>query len=444
VGGLREAIDKGQESWETEYRLRCRNGAYAIVQDKGFILRDPDGRGQRMVGGIRNVTEQRQMELQSVRTQRMESIGTLASGIAHDLNNVLTPVMMSIELLKFDKTNSPERAAILDTIQVSCRRGADLVRQVLTFARDLDGQRVPVDLRQLIGEFKRMVDESFPRNIRLVTDAPADLWSTTGDPTQFHQVLLNLAVNARDAMPGGGILTLRASNVTLGPHRPGPGREAKAGKFLLLQLSDTGTGISTDNCEHIFEPFFTTKKLGEGTGFGLAIVHTIVKSHGGFLSVDSEIGRGSTFNIYLPADPSLRATVSQPPSEPPMPRGRGELVLVVDDESAIREITRLTLESCGYRVITARNGAEAVEIYGKRWQEISLVLTDMMMPVMDGAAAVRALKLINPAAKIVIVSGLEISRETLAKVNRYLTKPYSAQVLARLVREVLDVQACPL
>jgi PAS domain S-box-containing protein len=439
VAGINDAVDNGAGSWSAEYRFRAKDGSYANVQDRGYILHDDAGNSIRMVGGIRDLTEERKNQMQSVRAQRMESIGTLAGGIAHDLNNVLTPVMMSIELLRINSDNVQDRMAILDTIKVSCRRGADLVRQVLTFSRGVDGQRVAIRLRQLVDELKGLISESFPRNIKIVTMVPDDLWPITGDPTQLHQVLLNLAVNARDAMASGGTLTLTAKNVSLDPREVGGSRETSAGRHVMIQVSDTGTGITTENCEHIFEPFFTTKGIGEGTGFGLAIVHTAVKSHGGFLTVESEVGRGTVFKIYLPADPSLRTLASLPPFHSDVARGEGELVLVVDDEPEVLEMTKRTLETFGYRVMTARNGAEAVAIYTKNMGTIAIVLTDMMMPVMDGAAAIQEIRRINPSARIIAVSGIDIGEETRGNVNEFLAKPYSAPDLIHMIRGVLDL-----
>jgi PAS domain S-box-containing protein len=437
VDGIHEAIRNGAESWEAEYRFRSSDGKFASVQDNGFIIRDEVGYGVRMVGGIRDVTDSKKAEEQTARAQRMESIGTLAGGIAHDLNNVLTPVMMSIELLRFDPKNDPSRKAILDTIQVSCRRGADLVRQVLNFARGIDGQRVEIQMTQLIEELKAMITESFPRNITIATHVANDLWPVTGDPTQIQQVLLNLAVNARDAMGKGGTLTISSSNIDIGPNSVGGGKYAHVGRQVLLQISDTGAGITANNRGHIFEPFFTTKKIGEGTGFGLAIVHTIVTSHGGFVTVDSDEGRGTTFNIYLPADPAVSTVLSPPPSESGAPRGSGELILVVDDEVAICDMSRRSLESFGYKVITASNGKEAVEIYSKKAREIALVLTDMMMPVMDGSAAIEVMKQINPSVKIIAVSGVNIPAEIRDSVSEYLPKPYTAVELVSLVDKIL-------
>ena len=439
---IHHAIDTGAESWSAEYRFRRKDGSYAFVQDRGYILRNAAGQAIRMVGGLRDLTEQKKMEAQYLRAQRMESIGTLAGGIAHDLNNVLAPILMSIELLKLDPGTDPDRSKVLDTIHLSCRRGADLVRQVLSFARGVDGERVAIRLRHLINDLEGIISETFPRNIQIVSDVANDLWPIMGDPTQLHQVLLNLAVNARDAMPKGGTLTITASNVILDAQYAGTSPEAQAGPHVLLQVTDTGVGIPPEVRERIFEPFFTTKELGKGTGIGLATVHTIVKSHGGFVTVDSEVGRGTTFKIHLPADPALRTTASQHPFNVDLPRGRDELVLVVDDEASIRDITKQTLEAFGYRAIIASDGAEAIALSALHAKEIAVVLTDMMMPILDGPATIQVLLRINPAVRIIAASGIDsgenVVKATSAGVKDFLLKPYTADTLLTLVREVLD------
>ncbi|MES1166749.1 MAG: PAS domain S-box protein, partial [Pseudomonadota bacterium] len=379
VAGIHRAIDTGVESWSEEYRFQRKDGSHAFVQDRGYILRDPAGKGVRMVGGMRDLTEQKKMEAQFVRAQRMESIGTLAGGIAHDLNNVLAPIMMSIELLRLDAGRDPRRAKTLDTIYLSCRRGADLVRQILSFARGIDGQKVALRLQHLIGDLRTIISETFPRNIQIVTNLPGDLWPISGDPSQLHQVLLNLAINARDAMPLGGTLTLAASNLTIDTLFAGTSRDGTAGTYVLLTVTDTGVGMTAEVRARIFEPFFTTKDPGRGTGIGLATVQSVVKGHGGWVDVESEVGRGTTFKVFLPADPALQSAGSKP-ALAEIPSGRGELVLVVDDEFSIRDITQQTLEAFGYKVITASNGAEAVGIYARRAREIAVVVTDMMMP----------------------------------------------------------------
>ncbi len=450
IESLHLAIDSRAESWSAEYHFRRKDGSYAFVQDRGYILRDATGRGLRMVGGLRDLTEQKKMEAQYLRAQRMESIGTLAGGIAHDLNNVLAPIMMAIELLKVDPANDPRRRKMLDTIYVSCCRGADLVRQVLSFGRGVDVRRTGIRLQNMISELEGIISETFPRNIRIVTEVSNDLWHIIGDATQLHQVLLNLAVNARDAMPHGGLLTLKAANVTIDDQYAGTSQAAKhgldhrikAGPHVLLRVTDTGSGIPAEIRERIFEPFFTTKEIGKGTGLGLATVHAIVKNHGGSISVYSEVGRGSTFSVYLPADPAYGTPASEHPFKDNLPLGQNELVLVVDDEVSIREITQQTLQAFGYRVLIARDGAEATALYAKNAGEIALVLTDMMMPVMDGAATIQVLRSINPSVRIIAVSGIEVATNTAQPTGielcDFLPKPYTAQTLIMLVREVLD------
>jgi CheY-like chemotaxis protein len=355
---------------------------------------------------------------------------------------VLAPIMMSIELLKLDSGNDPQRSKILDIIQNSSRRGADLVRQVLSFSLGFSDKRVAIQLGQLIDDLRGIINGTFPSNIRIISTVPGNLWPIIGDPSQLHQVLLNLAVNARDAMPHGGTLTLTAANLTIDAQYAGTSPEAKAGPYVLLQVTDTGLGIPPAVRERIFEPFFTTKEPGKGTGLGLATVYTVVKSHGGFLSVESEVGRGTTFKIYLPSDPAKIASPSLHPFAGDLPRGHGELVLVVDDEFSIRHITQKTLEAFGYRVLTASDGAEAVALYAKQAQQIAVVLTDMMMPVMDGAATIQVLLRINPGIRIILASGIDsgdnVARARNAGVKDFLPKPYTAETLLKLIREVLD------
>ena len=443
VAGIHLAIDTGKEAWAEEYRFQRKDGAYALVQDRGYIHRDGAGKALRMVGGMRDLTEQKLLEAQSLRAQRMESIGTLSGGIAHDLNNVLTPIMMSIEMLQADLDDDPGRRKILEIIQVSCRRGADLLRQVLSFARGLNGPRVSTQLGPLIADLQGIICETFPRNITITAQVSDKLWSITGDPSQLHQVLLNLAVNARDAMLlHGGTLTFAANNLMIDAQYAGTSGAAKPGPYVLLRVTDTGVGIPLAVRQKIFERFYTTKETGRGTGLGLSTVHAIVKSHGGFIELESELDQGTTFKIFLPASPALPSAESAHPFNAGLSLGRDELVLVVDDESSIRLITQQTLEAFGYRVLTASNGAEAVALYAKQPQQIAIVLTDMMMPVMDGAAIIRVLKTINPAVKIIAASGID-SQENLAnatkvEVQDFLAKPYTAKTLLKLIREVLD------
>jgi CheY-like chemotaxis protein len=349
--------------------------------------------------------------------------------------------MMSIELLKRDSGDEQSRSKILDIVLASSHRATNLVRQILSFARGLGGARVVIRLRYLIDDLEGIISETFPRDIRIVTDVPKDLWPIMGDPTQLNQVLLNLAINARDAMPHGGTLTLSAVNMAVDSQDVGTSPDAKSGPQVLLQVTDTGLGIPPEVRERIFEPFFTTKEVGKGTGLGLSTVLTIVKGHHGTLTVESEVGRGTTFKIHLPADPALRIDTPVPPLADPS-RGRDELVLVVDDEFYIRQVTQQTLETFGYRVITASNGAEAVALYAKHGKDVAVVLTDTMMPVMNGVVLDQALIRLNPSVRVIATSGFT-SPENVAEAGNagakdFLAKPYTAQALLQLVREVLD------
>jgi PAS domain S-box-containing protein len=429
-----------QSTWSEEYRFLCKDGSYSIVQDRGQIVRDAAGRGVRMVGGMTDITEHKKLMNQYLRAQRMESIGTLAGGIAHDLNNVLAPILMSVDLMRFSITDAPT-LKLINTVEQSAKRGADLVRQVLTFARGINsGQHVAIKVEHLIKDVARIASETFPRSIHTRVQLEPDLWAVTGDATQLHQVILNLVVNARDAMPDGGSLTLLAENVTIDDQYAATSRDAIPGAYLCTSVIDTGCGMPPENIERIFEPFFTTKDVGKGTGLGLSTAHAIVESHRGFISVSSEPGKGSTFKVYLPADPKLRPVEATTSAE--LPRGRGETILVIDDETSILTISQQTLETFGYRVIVAHDGAEAIAIYAQHRASIAVVITDMVMPIMDGPATINALMRINPQVQIIAASGLNsngrVAKAAGAGVSHFLPKPYTAETLLVTLREVLS------
>lgn len=439
---LLDKLSTASEDQElTGFRHRKRDGGVIEVESVPHSIL-VDGRPARLV--INNdVTEKNRVEAQLLRTQRMESIGTLAGGIAHDLNNVLAPVLMGVELLK-ERVTDASSLGLLDMMAASARRGAGIVRQVLTFARGADGEKGSIAPRHLIGGIEKMLRETFPKSIAITTDVPKDLWTIVGDPTQLDQVLLNLCVNARDAMPHGGTLHISAENTILDEHYTHLNREAAAGPHIVIQVADTGCGIPAHIREKIFEPFFTTKSVGKGTGLGLSTVRSIAKSHNGFTTVTSEVDRGSQFRVYLPARETAE-TREAGLKHGRLPTGRGELVLVVDDEAAVRDITRLTLESYNYRVLTASDGAEALACYARRAEEIKVVLLDMMMPVMDGAATSRVLQSINPAIRIIAVTGLLDEGKHAALTDRsssvraILSKPYTAERLLTALHEVIGV-----
>ncbi|MDF3059277.1 MAG: sensor hybrid histidine kinase [Rariglobus sp.] len=427
--------------WSEEYRYLRKDGTYAVVQDRGHVIHDTAGKSIRMVGGMTDITDHKKLLNQYLRAQRMESIGTLAGGIAHDLNNVLAPILMSVELLRLTAAD-PNSHKLINTVEQSARRGADLVRQVLTFARGIDGgRRVAIKVDHLLKDVARIATETFPRSIQTQVQLGRDLWAVTGDATQLHQVLLNFVVNARDAMPDGGTLTLSAENVTIDEQYAATSRDAKPGVYLCSTIADTGCGIPTDEIDRIFEPFFTTKEVGKGTGLGLSTAHAIVGAHNGFITVYSEPNKGSVFKVYLPADPSLRASETAAPSLGDLPRGQGETILVIDDETSILTITQQTLETFGYRVIVARDGAEAVALYAQHRDTIAVVVTDMVMPIMDGPATINALMRINPRVLIIAASGLNsngrVAKAAGAGVTHFLPKPYTAETLLITLRDVL-------
>lgn len=438
---VKERIRKLEEPSSTlpvveEKLLRLDGSSFdAEVNTAPFVFQ---GRPSALVI-IRNITEKKALNAKLLRTQRLESIGTLAGGIAHDLNNVLAPILMSIELLQMRITDEASRR-VLSTIGSSATRGAELVKQVLTFSRGLQGAYMPVQLRHVIREMQAIIRETFPKSITLRTQLAEENWTVNGDATQLHQVLMNLCVNARDAMPNGGTLNLKTENLVLDEAFARMNPEARVGPYVVLTATDTGTGMPPAIRDRIFEPFFTTKELGKGTGLGLSTVLGIAKGHGGFVTVYSEVGHGTSFKVYLPAQPSAEAQRADS-TRPALPMGRGELILVADDEVAIQQIAKETLQMCGYRVLTANHGAEAVAICAQQERELKLLVTDMMMPIMDGLATVRAIRLLAPTVRIIAASGLgsetkECDPEKLG-VDAFLKKPFTAETLLRTVAETL-------
>ena len=437
---LATAAKRTRGEYDERYRIQRADGTLRWIHDRAFPVRDSHGNVLRIVGTAEDITESKQVEAQLLRSQRMESIGTLAGGIAHDLNNVLTPIMMSIELLKLQETNA-RRLNIFSTIENSARRGAEMVQQVLSFARGVEGRQLAVEVGRLIKEIEKITNETFLKNIQVSSRIQKDLWGVQGDPTQLHQVLLNLCVNARDAMPNGGTLKLSAVNVVLDENCTELSAEARPGRHVLIEVEDSGTGMPPEVLERIFEPFFTTKELGKGTGLGLSTTLAIIKGHHGFLRVHSEMGNGTKFQLYLPANDSA-GMQDDGAVETELPRGKGELVLVVDDEITVRQIIRQTLEAFGYRVLLAADGVEASTLFTTHQGEIAAVLTDMMMPVMDGLATIQVLMRMNPQVRIIAASGLSI-KDMVAKamgagVKHFIPKPYSAETLLKTLAQVLQ------
>jgi two-component system cell cycle sensor histidine kinase/response regulator CckA len=430
-------IDKGE--WSGEIHQIRRDGAEIIVESRWTLVRDDQGTPTSILVINTDITEKKRMEAQFLRAQRMESIGTLAGGIAHDLNNVLSPILMAIDMLQLKTTDEASRKW-LEVLRTNAERGGNMVRQVLSFARGVEGERVALQPKHLIKEIVKILRETLPKSIEIAYDLPNDLWIISADATQMHQVLMNLCVNARDAMHDGGSISIKAENTFLDESYARMHIEAKAGRFVVITVSDTGPGMSPEIQSRIFEPFFTTKEMSKGTGLGLSTALTIVKSHGGFINVYSEVHKGSQFALYLPAL-DAPGTAEAGVLQADLPLGNGELILVVDDEESIREITRGTLETFGYRVLTASDGTEALALYADRKDEIAVVLTDMVMPFMDGPSTIRALQRMNPKVRIIAASGLATGQRaaeaSLEGVSIFLNKPYTAEKLLKALAQVL-------
>ena len=353
---------------------------------------------------LAEVSERKALEKQFFRSQRLESIGTLAAGIAHDLNNILAPIIMAAQYLGL-KNPSKEDAAVLSTIQASAQRGADIVQQVLTFARGIEGQRIPVQPGHLIKEMQRIARETFPRNITIQSNIQEDLWTVSADVTQLHQVLMNLCVNARDAMPDGGSLVISAENIHVTSASAGLFEDGKPGPHVLIRVSDSGKGIPPAILEKVFDPFFTTKPVGEGTGLGLSTVLGIVRSHGGFADVRSETGRGTTFLVHLPAQSSETSGTGASGSAVASARGKGRSILVVDDEANVRSMMEQILTQHGFLPVLAANGKEALERLADGSRAPAVILTDLMMPVMDGVSLVQTLRQSHPGIPVIGCTG---------------------------------------
>ena len=431
-------LEKGE--WSGEVRKLTKTRREVLVASRWTLLRDRDGKAGSILVIDSDITERKQLEAQFLRTQRMESIGQLAGGIAHDLNNILAPILMCAQTLHKEVESSDGRS-MLTTIESTARRGAEIVKQITTFAKGVEGNRVPLKTQYLFAETVRIVRETFPKSIILKTDLKESRWMVFGDATQLHQVLLNLAVNARDAMPHGGTLCLAAEDVRLDEAAVRLMPELQPGPHVLFRVSDTGTGIAPEIGDKIFDPFFTTKGPDKGTGLGLSTVMGIVKSHNGYIRFGSKVGEGTEFRIYLPADLTGMATeVRGAPTAPA--QGAGELILIIDDEEAICSVVKRILESNRYRTVIANNGTEAIALFTNGTKEIDLVLTDLNMPSMSGSDIIAILKEINPDVPIIVATGADSTHGPTSAaelgVQALLKKPFDISTLLETLNKVLQ------
>lgn len=429
--------DKGE--WTGELRQRTKDGEELVVESRWTLVRDNTGKPSSVLVINTDITERKQLEMQFLRSQRMESIGRLVGGIAHDLGNLLVPILLGVKVLqqRFDDDTQVERT--LSMIQKSAERGSDMVDQVLAFARGVDGERVTLAPGTIIEEVDKIIQETFPDRITVETDVDDDLNTIVGDATQIQQVLMNLSVNARDAMPDGGTLSIEAQNVSLSEGDARRNIEAEPGPYVRITVSDTGTGIPDDALDKIFEPFFSTKPEGEGTGLGLSTAYSIVKSHDGFIDVRSEENQGTTFRLFLPVTLAENKETDTAP-DPENTHGQGEVVLVVDDEEFIRDTAQQTLESAGYRAIVASDGEEALDLMDDYSDAVDAVITDLRMPNMNGHDLISALHERYPALPIIAASGASDSEAEApleAGARKFLPKPFTAEKLYAALHDVL-------
>jgi two-component system cell cycle sensor histidine kinase/response regulator CckA len=433
-----EKVISGLTILPTELRVLTKSGNYITVE----LTAVPQTREGKVIGVLcisRDVTGRKELEEQLRRTQRLESLGALAGGIAHDLNNVLSPIMISLEIFRM-KLTEPRMLSVVDSLYKSANRGKELVKRVLTFARGSGEEFVPQQLRLHLEEMRGLINDSFPKNINFRLNISNDLPAVLGESTQLHQVLLNLCVNARDAMPDGGNLQINASSVYLDEEAAKLIPLEKAGEYVVISVADNGDGIPAEIQEKLFEPFFTTKEVGKGTGLGLSTVHTIIKEHRGIIKLFSKVGEGTEFKIYLPALAEQDAKIEK--VEEKLPSGNGELILVVDDEKSVLNIACEVLETYGYRVKTATNGVDALLFMSETPPgQVKIVLTDINMPRLDGFETIKLLRQTDSEVKVIIASGsidnFDKMDSSQLNIQGILEKPYTSSQLLNSLHLVL-------
>ncbi len=428
-------LEKGE--WTGEIAQTTKTGREIFVMSRRTLLRDTNETANAVLNINTDVTEKREMESQIHRNQRMDSIGALAGGISHDLNNVLAPILMAAELLR-DNIRGADDLAMLEIVQGSAQRGIDLVKQILQFTQGTKGQGT-MKVKSVLDDLINLIKKTFPRSLTFVADIPIDLLPISCDPTQLHQVVLNLSVNARDAMPNGGTLSIHASNSMLS-NRAIPGHpDPVSGSFVEVAVSDSGTGIPPEILEKIFEPFFTTKPTDKGTGLGLSTVTTILRNIQGFIDVSTAIGKGTTFRVFLPTvrqDPTMGAIRQDSPAF-----GHGEWILLVDDELALLQMTKELLEAHNYHVMTAINGAEALLYFRANKEKIEVVVTDMIMPGLPGDELIANVREESPRTVTICISGSPHEnrpRPDERSAHAFLKKPCSPNDLITVLQKLLS------
>jgi len=432
-----KSVDSKGE-WMGELHELTKSGKRVIVHSRSTLVRDDHGEPKSLLLINTDITEHKQLEEQFLRAQRLESLGALVSGIAHDLNNTLVPIIIGVEILK-SQPLTEDATSMVNTMESSARRSAEMVKQMLLFARGGESVRSLIRPDQLVKEMGKIISDTFPKSVNCRVRHGRNLHAVFAVPTQIHQVMMNLCVNARDAMSEKGTLTLTVENAQLDEEEAAQYADARAGGFVCISVGDTGTGIPAEHLGKIFKAFFTTKPPERGTGLGLSTCQSIVKGHGGFITVHSQVGVGTEFKVYLPA------MDVKPPEEPGdkkvvLPAGKGECILVVDDEEGILAMTRLALEHYGYSVTTAASGMEAVSRFRENPEAFNLVITDYVMPLMDGPAMIPVLRKMRPDILVVVITGSEDQVKKLSrdiKIDGFILKPFTTEGLLSITYRVL-------
>ncbi|MCL5020105.1 MAG: response regulator [Bacteroidetes bacterium] len=426
--------------WEGELSQKKRNGKEIIVLSRWTLIRDKAERPRSILIISTDITEQKALDLQYRRSQRMEILGKLASGIAHDFSNLLTPIGISLDSLSKKYARDKSTIRVLSLLESTVNKGSGVLKQILAFARGSETQRELIDPVVELEDIKRIIENTFPKTVSADLSVEKGCWLFLADKTQLHQVLMNLSINARDAMPKGGKLTIAAKSITIDRHYASMSGAARPGHYVLIEVTDTGTGIEKANIEKIFDPFFTTKDTGKGTGLGLSIVQGIVDGHGGFIEVESEINKGTTFRVYFPSVESEEPAVVAQHEGIPEP-GKGELIIIADNDPAIREITETSLKANGYMVLAASDGSEVVALFAKNFDNVALVITDMSMPIMDGVATIRALRKLKPDSKIIATTTFMDDIHNYDSIDStvvFLKKPYTARKLLHAISQTIQ------
>jgi two-component system, cell cycle sensor histidine kinase and response regulator CckA len=428
----------GEDVGTVEYKALRKDGSllYTLFHPNAIIK---DGKLSGFRGVIIDITERKQLEEETLRQERLAAVGQLAAGIAHDFNNLLTSMIGFAELVQH-RYDLPDKAkSDLARIAKQGLRAAKLTRQILDFSRQTINEPQPLDLNIYLNETLKFIERTIPENIEIRFNFGRGDHTINADPTQLQQVITNLAVNARDAMPGGGMLTFTLSRTTLTPDEPLPCSDMEAGEWVKLGVTDTGEGIAPEILGHIFEPFFTTKEIGQGTGLGLAQIYGIVQQHGGCITVDSRVGQGSTFTFYFAALTSEVSAANK--AVEALTKGQGQTILLVEDEQVVREVAQAMLEMLNYRVLAAKNGEEGLTLYRAQADQIALVLTDAMMPKMDGFALALALQKEAPHLNVVLMTGYardtEVQAGTIQNIVNRLQKPLNLHQLADAMQQAL-------